>query len=181
VDNLDALVLPAFLSRYADVSVEGGAMVTDAVQMAQAAADAALEEFKRWRDDTEMRSTIGDADYRAGLTARKHGMDAVNKALRDAIRGSQTDDIAVSPDIWESLDLAERRELLAAGIECVVIHRATGTHQPLTERIEIIWPGELDHDGSRVGIAAAVRNRPAGTGVFAPEDASESLPDTLAA
>jgi DNA invertase Pin-like site-specific DNA recombinase len=180
VDRLDALVVPAFLSRYADVSVQGGAMVTDKVQMAQAAADAASEEFKQWRDDTEMRSIIGDADYRAGLAARKYEMDVVNKAVRDAIRESQTDDIAASPDIWESLDLAERRELLAAGIECVVIHRASGTHQPLAERVEIIWPSELDHDGSRSGIAASIRNRPRGAGVLAPQDAGEGLADALA-
>ena len=36
---------------------------------------AAVEEFEKWRDDTDMRQVIGDADYRAGLRRRAQKRD----------------------------------------------------------------------------------------------------------
>jgi DNA invertase Pin-like site-specific DNA recombinase len=181
VEGVEDIVSAAFLSRYGAVAVAGAQTVDPAVATAQTAAQRLSAEYATWRDDAEMRELIGDADYRAGLISRKRASDAADDELREAIRHSQADSLTVDPNIWASLDVADRRELVAAGVDAVVIHRAGSTHTPLAERVSVVWAGELDHDGSRRGIAGAVRNRPDRAGMLTGEDASQRLSDLVIA
>ena len=158
-DALEALLSARFLERYGSLEMTGHAL-SEALRASEDALKGAQAEFTRWRDDTEMREILGDADYREGLRVRKRTVGEAQRANQEAMRQTRSTDISVSPDIWSSLDLTERRELLAAGIDAVVLHRAASTNTPLDDRTIILWAGELEHDGTRSGLTAAVRQLP---------------------
>jgi DNA invertase Pin-like site-specific DNA recombinase len=159
-NSVEQLVSDEFLTRYGSMQVQGATTEDPHIADAEAALEAARSEYDTWRDDAEMRAAIGDEDYRTGLLARKQCVTHAERAYGDAIRQGKSNDLTVSRDVWASLTLIERRELLRAGIDAVVVRRAGSTHTPLADRVEFVWTGELDHDGSRPGIAAAVRKRP---------------------
>ena len=159
-DALEQFVTDEFLARYGQGRVRGADATDPAVAETETALDRVRTEYAAWRDDAELRSAIGDADYRAGLIARKAVVSDAERAYGDAVRQSKTDALTVEPGAWKSLDVAERRELLHAGIDAIVARRAASTHTPLSDRVEIVWAGELNHDGTPRGIAAAVRGRP---------------------
>jgi DNA invertase Pin-like site-specific DNA recombinase len=159
-ETLEQLVVDEFLARYGAVQMKGANAASPIVAETEGALARARAEYEAWRDDVEMRNEIGDADYRAGLLARKQSVTAAERAYGDAIRQTKSDMLSVSEDIWSALDTAERRELMREGIEAIVLCRASSTHTPLTDRVEIVWSGELDHDGTRSGIAGAIRERP---------------------
>ena len=158
--GVEGLVVDAFLSRYASVSVQAASSADPVVSSAELVLGRAGSEYERWRDDVEMRAALGDDDYRAGLIARKHAVIDAERALEDAVRAARSSALSVSGDAWAMLDTSERRELLRAGVDAVVLRRASSTSTPLLDRVDLLWPGELDHDGTRSGIAAAVRGRP---------------------
>jgi DNA invertase Pin-like site-specific DNA recombinase len=179
VDGLEEIVAEEFLSHYGDIEVQGALTVTSDVQDAESALGRATDELARWRDDVEMREVLGDADYRAGLMTRKQAMNVAEEAHREAVRLAGASDLAIDPNLWDTLTLSERRELVCAGVEAVVVSRAASTHTPLADRVKIIWPGELDHDGTRSAIAAAIRQRPRAARMSASEDGSESMADLV--
>jgi hypothetical protein len=76
------------------------------------------------------------------------------------VRTAKSSTLSVSENIWVALDQRERHELVRSGLDAVVLRRADSTRTPLADRVEIIWAGELEHDGTRSGLAAAVRGRP---------------------
>lgn len=159
-ETLERLVVDEFLSRYGNARVQGTSTTDPLVAEVEVALEAARVEYAAWRDDITMRAAIGNEDYRAGLLARKQAVAHVEQAYADAIRRSETSELSVDESVWSTLGLAERRELLRAGIDAVVLHRAGSTRTPLVDRVELVWAGELAHDGTRQGVAAAVRGRP---------------------
>jgi DNA invertase Pin-like site-specific DNA recombinase len=112
-EALEALLTARFLDRYGALEMTGIALC-EAQASSQDVLQAAKAEFARWRDDAGMREIIGDSDYRDGLKARKLAVKDAERAHQDAMRQSQSALINVSSDIWSSLKLAERRELLKA-------------------------------------------------------------------
>lgn len=155
---LEALVADAFLARYGDIRMQAASG-----QSLAAATEATLartrDEYERWRDDAEMRTAIGDEDYRAGLLARKRALNDAERDHADALRESNAATLNISDDIWGALDTSERRGLMREGMDAVVVRRARSTRSPLAERVDLVWAGELDHDGTTGGIAGAVRSR----------------------
>ena len=88
---------------------------------------AAVAEFETWRDDTDMRAAIGDADYRAGLMTRARRRDDLADQLA-TIRADQraesalpvTGTIAIEHLPWE-----DRRALAEAALHAVWVRKAT--------------------------------------------------------
>jgi len=158
--KLQQMVTDAFLARYGKMRMQGGSASNPAVASTEAVLQCARVEYQTWRDDAEMRTILGDSDYRAGLVARKQAVTDAERAYGEAIRDTKADMLIVDEAVWRTLDTAERRELMRSGIDSVVLSRAASTHTPLVDRVEIVWAGELDHDGTASGIAAAVRERP---------------------
>jgi site-specific DNA recombinase len=158
-DTLEELVVSRFLDRYGHGPVDGGG-TSPAVEEASATVERVRLEYQAWRDDVELRSLLGSDEYRSGLIARKHALDESERGYGDAVRQSRSDALSVDEAAWESLDTAGRRELLQAGLDAVVIRRARSTHAPMADRVTPLWAGELDSNGSRSGLAAAVRGRP---------------------
>jgi hypothetical protein len=158
--SLERIVTEAFLDHYGDIQVEGTDARTPAVTEAENALQRARSEYETWRDDAEMRSIVGDADYREGLVARKTAVTAAERLYGEAIRESNAGGLSVDPALWESLSRSEQRELMRSGVDAIVLRRAASSHALLADRVEIVWAGELEHDGSPAGIAAAIRSRP---------------------
>jgi hypothetical protein len=159
-DRLEELVTDEFLAHYGRTGMRGATHVDPHVSESEGVLEARRAEYAAWRDDTTMRVELGNADYRAGLLARKQAVGRAERAYGDAIRQAKSDGLSVTEDLWSTLTVLERRELMRAGIDAIVLHRAASTHTPLMDRVELLWAGELEHDGSRAGIAAAVRGRP---------------------
>lgn len=159
-DAVEQFVTDEFLARYGSVSVQGGSSADPAIADSERALERARTEYAKWRDDADLRGVIGDEDYRAGLIARKQAVTTTELAFDDAVRQANSATLSVSDDLWTTLDVAERRELLRAGVDAVVLSRASSTRTPLVDRVELVWAGELENDGSRSGVAASVRGRP---------------------
>jgi hypothetical protein len=157
---LEQLITDDFLARYGNVNVQGASSTDPLVFECESMLDQARAEYAYWRDDAEMRHAIGDEDYRSGLIARKRAVTEAERAYGEAVRASRSSSLSITESVWTALDKRERRELLRAGIDAVVLHRASSTHTPLADRVELVFAGELEHDGTRSGVAAAIRNRP---------------------
>ncbi len=159
-DAVEEVVSDEFLARYGSVSVQGASSSDPVIADTERALERARTEYGTWRDDVDLRDVIGEEDYRAGLIARKRAVTTAERAFDDAVRQATSATLSVSDDLWTTLDVAERRELLRAGIDAVVLRRASSTRTPLADRVELVWAGELENDGSRSGVAASVRGRP---------------------
>jgi DNA invertase Pin-like site-specific DNA recombinase len=159
-DKLEQLVEGAFLNHYGHVKVQGARRSNPAVAETEKAMEQASAVYARWRDNGELQAEIGDEEHTAGLIARKRDWEEKRRAHADAVRKAGANDLSIDPSVYPTLSLRERRELMKAGIDAVVLHRASSTHTPLVDRLEVLFTNELDHDGSRGGIAAAVRERP---------------------
>lgn len=139
-ERLEQFVTLAFLERYADEGAQGAPSAT--VEAPAQRVEALRSEYVTWRDDVTMRVALGDADYRSGLIARKEALDIAAAEYEDAVRDARAATLTVDRAVWSSSTLAERRELLHAGIEAVVMRRAASTRTPLSERVEIRWAGD---------------------------------------
>jgi hypothetical protein len=140
------------------------------VQGARARLEEAEAELVGYRDDLRIRSVLGHEAYVAGLEVRVEAVRAAQAALAEAQAGSQIPDLPATGDEWESLSVRERRALLAAGIDCVVLRRGDW-RAPMRERVRILWHGEAPQDlPGRGGPVRAIRpfdwpDDPVGAGV----------------
>lgn len=157
-DALEELVTDLFLAKYGRTRMTSASTADPAVASTASALARARAEFALWRDDAAMREILGDEEYREGLVARKRHVDATQAAHEHAVRHGGAQSLSIDEGLWDDLTLAERRELLRHGIDAVVLRRARSSHEPLVNRVQVRWAGELDHDGSRRGIAIAVRD-----------------------
>ena len=146
---IEPFVVAEFLSQYSDVISAEAAPVNPRLAALEHAVTQAEREFAAWRDDTQMRQIVGDENYRAGLLARHAAVDAAHVAHAAAIREAGAGRLRIDTAAWESLTVPERREMLRAGIEDVVLRRAgrTGTHAPIAGRCLIRFVGDDEvHD-----------------------------------
>lgn len=83
-------------------------------------------EFEAWRDDTDLRQQIGDADYRAGLAARARKRDDAASDLADA-RAEQRATSSLPTDLRiqvEDLAWSDRRALAEAAVHAVWVQKS---------------------------------------------------------
>ncbi|MDO8184682.1 recombinase family protein [Conexibacter sp. JD483] len=82
----------------------------------------AEKEFVAWRDDTDLREVIGDADYREGLKARARRRDETEDALATARAARLGDAAEIASDLEVRLDDLEwtaRRQIAEAAIHAI--------------------------------------------------------------
>jgi DNA invertase Pin-like site-specific DNA recombinase len=178
-ERLERFVTSAFLDRYGDVRV-GSAQGSPELTALERAIERAQVEFVQWRDDTDMRTIIGTEDYRAGLVVRKVKLDAARDAHALAVRESSASSLVVDAAMWDELTIAERRTLLSAGIDDVVLRRASSTHAPLGGRCVIRWVGEAADHGVRrgqAGVLSPIESDPVRAGMAGGHDAAEGIGD----
>jgi len=134
---LEPLVERLFLERYSDVEVEVS-QSNDELERARARTDSAAAELDGFTRDTRLREALGHERYVAAVQLRVDELAGAQAALEAARRNSLA---VVLPDgdVWDELELAERRALLAAGIDTAFLRRTPG---PLESRLLILWRGQ---------------------------------------
>jgi hypothetical protein len=155
---------------------------TEDAQAAEAELDAAEAELGAYRDDTLV-SVIGRTAYHAGLEKRAAAANAARSTLTEVRRRSQLAELLPTTPgslagAWSELSVAERRTILRAAIDTVILRpvRGGGRHVPISERALILWrgqaPADLPRRGNRVPFAPFVwpDERPADLGVTGGED-----------
>jgi DNA invertase Pin-like site-specific DNA recombinase len=156
---------------------------TEDAQAAEAELETAEAELAAYRDDTLI-SVIGRAAYHAGLEKRAAVVDAARATLTEARRRSQLAELLPATpgslvNAWGGLRVAERRTILRAAIDAVILRpvRGGGSHVPIAERALILWRGQAPTDLPRRGIRVPLapfawpEERPADLGVTSGEDA----------
>ena len=116
-----------------------------AVEAAQTALDQATAELDAFRDGSLV-SVIGRDQYAAGMESRAREVDRAQQALaaaRDALASPLTG-IHELGTTWPTLSKAERRQILSAAIESVVVSQAgrPGKGSPAADRAVIRWVGQ---------------------------------------
>lgn len=157
--SIGATALDSFLSelvneRLSVLTAKASEATDDTYDALMLARDDATAEFEAWRDDTEMRSLIGDADYRAGLKARAQMRDAANEAFNDHVRQSRSglhidvlpDDRTVALDDLPSWD--HRRQVVEAYLHAVFVkpalRRGPAAAKDAAQRVRLIWSDDRD-------------------------------------
>ena len=111
------------------------------------ARDAAVRELEQWRDDTGLRTVLGEHDWRAGLLARARARDDAETEL--AQHRAQTGLAAladlpgdVAPTI-ESMPWEVRRALVETFLHSVWVRRSQArgpaARRHLARRVRVVW------------------------------------------
>lgn len=148
---LDAYVSDALDARLRRLIFEASERTDSNYLQLMEARDAAQSELERWRDDADMRSIIGDEDYRAGLVARVKVRDEANEAFH---RHGQTTRSGILPEdrSVEMTQLPWERQQQVAGayLHSVFVKRSAkrGPHaaKNLDERVKLVWTGDRAPD-----------------------------------
>lgn len=145
-DRLEDLVVEALLHRHGQIAAVGG---EGSAETGVTAADErrAHREYIAWRDDTLMRSALGDAEYRAGLLARKRVWDDALAVHENAVRAGAASALTVTREQWDGLAVEGRRLVVRTAARAVWLGRAASTVTPLASRVRIVWASEGD-DGT---------------------------------
>jgi site-specific DNA recombinase len=105
--------------------------------------------------DSGAASVIGQESFLSGLQTRQRDLDEARSELaetRDRAGFSQA--LPAEPlalvEMWPSLTVTERRELLQAAIDAVVIR--SGRNVPISDRVVILWRGQAPADFPRRGL-----------------------------
>ena len=93
-------------------------------------------EFKRWRDDTEMRSIIGDDDYRSGLMARATARDQAVASYRDLAQ-ARASVIRLTPEDW-NLEPDELNLIAKATLARIEVKRGKRGVLDLPSRVRLV-------------------------------------------
>ena len=146
----EALGPQGVLARASALSLDVGALK---VRLADAEAELAA-----WRDETSILE-LGRDLYLAGLQARKRRLDGLEAELETVLAGAVGRDILPADvdlrSIWSELSIDEKRRLLAAGIDAIILRGGRG--RLIAERTLVLWRGEapagLPARGRRVPLA----------------------------
>jgi site-specific DNA recombinase len=137
---------------------------TKAIDRASVQVQAAELELNSYRD-TQAVSIVGRASFEAGLESRAQELDRARRELAEAReRSALAETIALTPgdplEVWPTLSIGEKRTLLSAAIDAVIVKKARGAGRsvPVEERAVILWRGQAPDDlprrGRRVPLAS---------------------------
>lgn len=147
VDKIDAEVVEQFFNRLDLFHAE--AVDDDQVNAAQSSVDRLKSELDMLARVVPTHSVALKAHQEA-LGALESQLAAAEDALMDllAARAQDGPDAREIRTDWPSLTLAERREILRAAIDAVLVRRAskTGAGSVMSKRIRILFRGEAPAD-----------------------------------
>ena len=157
---LDPLVEEMFLREIADsegLFAEASRLLA-VIEQAQARLDAAVHELGEYM--TVSVTGVGRAAYQAGLDAR---VGAVEEARRELAEARQRSALAATVKLtpgelmkaWPELTIPERREILTATLDCVVVSQ--GRNLPIGERVPRLLPRRRPGRSPPAGTPAAAR------------------------
>ena len=146
--TIDEYVECVFLEHIANQIRAPGAVLADAtLAAAEQAARQAEADLVTYRDDPAILAAIGGKTYADGLVVRAERVEealAILHRARDSASASSASPPAEMIDAWPSLGVNDKRLIVGAAIDTVVLRRAAtrGRHGPISERVEILWRGE---------------------------------------
>jgi site-specific DNA recombinase len=134
---------------------------TAAVDDAARILEDAEHDYEAFRDAAGI-AKISAESFAAGLEVRAHRVDDARRALGEVKR--QVERMGVLPETsgalleaWPGLTVAERRSLIAATVDAVMLRPVGRRNVPVAERTLILWRGEapdgLPRRGRRVPLA----------------------------
>ena len=143
---IEPFLVKRFLGRYSGERARQASDTTAEFREAVTAAELELDAVL----DAELRSVLGadSAAYLRAVRERQSALDRARADLEAAERLAGRVDSYSIADVWDDLDVHERRSLLSAAFECVFI-RPGGT---VPERVFICGPGnapDLPASGKR--------------------------------
>jgi site-specific DNA recombinase len=143
----DEYVTAVFLTWVEEERIRGETTPSgDPVKAAVARVEAAEEELVAYRD-ANLITVIGQDVYLAGLIERQRALDQERARLDDVRRATPALAVHDIPSLWPDLSVSERRVVLAAGIDAVVVRRATRPGRAaFAQRIGILWRGQAPPD-----------------------------------
>jgi hypothetical protein len=101
---------------------------------------------------------LGREVFRAGLELRQQTLDRATAAvglLAARANAAGVPPVADLEAMWPGLEIAERRRILAAGLDAVMLRRG---RDPIGDRTRFLWKGECPDDlprrGRRVPLAS---------------------------
>ncbi|CAN5245327.1 hypothetical protein BH20ACT13_BH20ACT13_05220 [soil metagenome] len=144
-DRLDEYITESFLDRLRSEPVSIGATpagddVVDAVRELEEA-EVELEAYI----STNLASTVGVEVFQTGATKRADAVNAARARVAELQRLQPAVALTTSViDEWPSLTVEERRSLMSAAIQAVLVSPALGrgSRRPVGERVRIVWLGE---------------------------------------
>jgi hypothetical protein len=134
-------------------AARGNGLVEDAARRVEAA----QAELDAYRDTTAV-AIVGARSFEQGLDRRARVLDEATRELAAARRHSAVLPTDMTPgglvEAWPTLSVAERRQLLAAAIDAVVVKpvRGSGRAVPVSERAVVLWRGTAPADLPRRGL-----------------------------
>jgi site-specific DNA recombinase len=146
--TIDDYVVGVFLDYVANrVRAPDVVLVDAALTAAEQVAREAESDLVTYRDDPAIIAALGARYYADGLVLRKQRLEEALDRVSDARQRAAVSASQPSADLldaWPTLAPADRRAIIAATIDAVVLHRAAhrGRHGPIDERVEILWRGE---------------------------------------
>jgi site-specific DNA recombinase len=143
-DRLDAYVTDTFLARLADEPVVlEGSPIEDSLVEAVGALEQAEAELAAFRS-TNLVTVLGEAAFTAGITERARAVTHASGRVAELRRRETAPASADVLEEWGSLATSERRSVIAAALQAVLVAPAQsrGSRRPVDERVSLVWVGE---------------------------------------
>ena len=120
------------------------------IEEAQSRLKAAEYDHRTWRDEVSFKD-IGVSDFQAGLIARQRKITDIEREIIAATTppSQELQDVITLREVWDEIPISEKRKILAAGIDAVMLRGSRKL--ALSERIVILFHGEAPDDLPRRG------------------------------
>lgn len=138
-ERLEELTQALFLERHGRSSARPMDESNPALVDAYGAEEKAQRAYVKWRDDATLEEEFGEAEYRAGLRARKAVWDTAIEHREDVERTAGASALVVDSAEFLSMPMLEQRALLKRALDGIRIRRAPAPNAQLPERVEFCW------------------------------------------
>ena len=152
---LNDFVLGHFFDRIQGIAAQGIASNKD-FEAAQKEVERANDALLAYLADDDVKALVSKDSYLSGVKARQKVLDDATEALEAIQQKASGITFPVDPAEWEDFTVAEKRKLIAAGMDAVIIKR-TG-QAPVSERTRILWRGEGPDDLPGSGLNVPIRS-----------------------
>jgi site-specific DNA recombinase len=129
------------------------------LQEAEVTLERAEAELAWWATSTDARETFGETAYLAGARERRQAVEKAREAVTESRRratGIDLPPVVVLREMWPDLSTGERRRLMTAAIDCVMVRRGRG--RTIEDRIRLFGKGNAPAGLPRKGRSAPIRS-----------------------
>jgi DNA invertase Pin-like site-specific DNA recombinase len=145
-ERLEAFITETFLKRLdAEPVVVGATTVGEDVVDAVRRLEDADAELRRYLGMTTLVRNVGEEAFAAGARERVEARDAVRVEVAELQRALSAAPMPTAlADEWPNFSVEERRSVLMAGIQAVLVYPAAarGSRLPVAARVKVVWVDE---------------------------------------